>query len=184
MSKLPKATEVKVKARCKKVLERYTRKQTAKSHYLKRGNIVLMAASGMGNNQIARGLSITNNTVRKWRDRWAMMEPQLEIYSQGVNGKRPTDKQLLDKMLEILTDAPRPGRPAVISEAAKQQIKAMSCEKPEKYGLPVSVWSHQLLAKTVVGEQILPKISPRYVGVILKKANFVPTSLNTGSIPT
>lgn len=184
MSKLPKAKEVKISGREKKILRKYTQKITAKAHYKKRSQIVLMAGRGMRNNQIGRKLKIVNTTVRKWRNRWALAENELRIFVQGVNGKQPMDKQVLDKCLEILSDAPRPGRPVIISEVKKKQITTMACEKPEKYDLPVTHWTHKLLAQTVIKEKILDQISSRYVGIILKKTNSVPIKASTGFILT
>ena len=138
----------------------------------------------MGNNEISRKLNITNTTVRKWRNRWALSLNELTVFSQGVNETRPPDHKLLEKMLNVLSDAPRTGKPPVISEAAKQEITAMACQKPEDFNLPFAAWTHQLLARAVVQEKVLKTISPRYVGIILKKTNYSRIKVNTGSTQT
>jgi hypothetical protein len=171
MNGLPKATKVIITQKEKELLERYIQKRTAKKHYQQRATIILLASQDRGNNQISRRLRITNTTVRKWRNRWALATDTLKTFSKGVNGKKPTDKQCLDKMLEILSDAPRPGKPAVITQTQKKEIIAMACQKPKNYHLPFSRWTHKLLAQTIIEEKILSTISARYVGIILKKTS-------------
>jgi putative transposase len=182
MNKLPKAKKIVLQKKEKELLRRYVQKQTAQTHYKQRGEIILLANEGMGNNQIAKRLGIINTTVRKWRNRWASATDTLKTYSKGVNGIHPTNKQLLDKMLEIVTDAPRPGKPIIISQEAKKEIIAMACEKPKKYKLPMSTWTHKLLAQTIIKQEIIPNISARYVGIILKKTSSSHIRANTGSI--
>lgn len=64
-----------------------------------RARIILRAADGLNNAQIAREMALDVDTVRMWRQRWRAC--------QGVN---PADLNTEER----LTDAPRPGRPAVI----------------------------------------------------------------------
>jgi hypothetical protein len=171
MNRLPKATPITINRKHKELLKNYIHKRTAKRHYQERATIILLASQDRGNNQISRTLRITNTTVRKWRNRWALASDRLQIFSKGVNGTKPTNKQLLDAMLAMLSDAPRPGKPIVISQEAKEEITTLSCQKPKKYHLPFSKWTHKLLAETIIKEKIVPSISARYVGIILKKTN-------------
>ena len=62
-----------------------------------RGRIVLAAAQGRNNAQIAREFGITVETARHWRDRWLTLQPiSLD------------DLTIADR----LEDLPRPGTPA------------------------------------------------------------------------
>lgn len=80
-----------------------------------------------------------------------------------------SDKQLLDKMLEILSDIPRSGKPKQITLAQEQQIVALAREKPEDYGIPMTQWNREMLAHVAKTEGIVKTISPRYISDILKK---------------
>ncbi len=73
-------------------------------------------------------------------------------------------------MLDILRDLPRSGAPERIPLSEKQQLIALACEKPEDYGIPFTQWNREMLAKVAMAEGIVEKISPRYVGKLLKKA--------------
>jgi transposase len=94
---------------------------------VQRARIVLAAADGVSNAAIARQLSITANTVRTWRDRFAV---------HGIAG---------------LDDRPRPGRPAMYGPDVHLRIVAtVTSELPEAD----SVWSHRLLAEHLTGDGI------------------------------
>ena len=69
----------------------------------------------------------------------------------------------------VLSDAKRPGAPATFSEAQKQQIIAMAARKPEDEGVPVTNWSHEILAQAVVDKGIVQTISPAQIGRFLKE---------------
>lgn len=178
------ATQVELTVRQKAILEKKANKRTVSKHYEQRIKIILKANEGKGNNEIKRELGITNTTVRTWRNRWKTQYRTLLEFEAGTNNQGVTDRELLEKMLEILTDVPRQGRPCDISMAKKQEIIAMACKEPKDYGLPFTHWSHKLLAEAVVKENILEQISSRYIGVILKKTNCNHTNQNTGFIQT
>ncbi len=72
-----------------------------------RAQIVLMAAKGIGNNEIARRLRCERKTVRKWRDRFA---------------RRPK--------ITTLRDDERSGRPSTIPVSARCELLALACTRP------------------------------------------------------
>ena len=72
-------------------------------------------------------------------------------------------------MERLLADAERPASPATFTEEQKRQIIAMATRKPEEEGVPVTHWSHDLLAKTVVDKGIVQTISPAQIGRFLKE---------------
>jgi Winged helix-turn helix len=69
-------------------LERWARRRTTAQALALRAGIVLQAADGQSNTQIARSECVTRPTVGKWRHRF------------------------LEKRLDGLLDEPRPGRAA------------------------------------------------------------------------
>ncbi len=81
-------------------LERLVRRHTTPQQLALRAKIVLAAADGANNCQIARLLDVSLDMARRWRQRWLVLQPaSLE------------DLPIIDR----LTDAPRPGKPVHIT---------------------------------------------------------------------
>lgn len=131
--------------------------------------IILNGSRGMSNEACAKELSTDVKPIKKYRSRWLAAYPELLVFEQGLDDKKPSDTELLKRLLLVLMDAPRPGRKAIISIEQKQQIVALACEKPEDYGLPVTKWTHELLRQVAIKKGIVESISADYLGVILKK---------------
>jgi len=75
-------------------LEATTRKYTSAYYSVVRAKIVLLAAEGLGNDEIARRLDLPRQVVSKWRKRF---------FEEGLAG---------------LEDRPRHGRPRVFPPSA------------------------------------------------------------------
>ena len=86
-----------------------------------------------------------------------------------------SDYELLQEMLKSLNDLPRSGAPKRITLAQEQQIVALACEKPTDYGVEMTNWTLEMLAKEAIARCIIESISPRYVGEILKKVQVATT---------
>ena len=85
-----------------------------------RARIVLACAQGRSNTEVGERLSVTLQTVGKWRRRFV--------------GRR----------LDGLLDAPRPGQPRKITDAKVEQVLAMTLERRPK---EATHWSTRLMAK-------------------------------------
>ena len=127
-----------------------------------RARIVLAAAQGGSNAQIARELGINVDTVRLWRDRWAAL--------QGI------DLQTLS-LGERLQDAPRPGVVPKFTAEQRCQMAALACEAPAKAGRLISQWTGREIAEEMKVRGIVEQISPRHAARLLKKGD----SNRTGS---
>jgi transposase-like protein len=112
---------------------------TAQARMLLRARIVLAAAEGGSTAGIARDLGICEDTVRKWRRRYAL------------------------RRLGGLADAPRPGRPRRFSAVARAQVTAIACELPALRGMPLSRWSSSELACEAIEAGVVDEISPSTV---------------------
>ena len=86
-----------------------------------RSRIVLRAAEGQSNQQIASELELPEVTVSKWRRSFAW---------RGLDG---------------LQDAPRSGRPPKHDAAVWQKVQTLACQQPESQGR----WSVRTLARAV-----------------------------------
>jgi transposase len=98
---------------------------------VQRAWIVLAAADGQHNAEIARDLGLHVDTVRTWRSRFA---------TDAMKG---------------LTDRPRSGRPPVYPAKVVAQVKALACSLPAEHGVPLSRWSCQDLAREAVTRSIV-----------------------------
>jgi transposase len=91
-----------------------------------RAQIVLQAARGGSNAEIAEQLPVGVDTVRRWRRRFAT-----------AAGER----------LESLTDRPRSGRPPVHGPAVRAEAVALACALPAEKDVPLSRWSCPEIAR-------------------------------------
>jgi transposase len=146
-------------------LEALVRRHTTAQPIALRGRIVLAAAEGCNNAEIARACTVSVPTVRRWRERW--------IIFQGV----PLTDLAID---ERLTDISRPGRPIQISDAQVCQIVRMACEAPAHPGRPISEWTGREIADEAVGRQIVARISPRHAARLVKRGISSRTASATG----
>ena len=119
-----------------------------------RARIILAAAQGHSNRQIANALAINIDTVRLWRDRWARL--------QGI------DLEMLS-VAQRLRDAPRPGVTPKFTTEQRCQMAALACEAPSQAGRPISQWTGREIADELKERGIVVQISPRHATRLLKK---------------
>lgn len=158
-----------LRQRQKGLLEKHHARRSTAEYERARIAIVLGAFEGKSNLGLARDLNMNVKRVDRWRRRWIVSYQTLCEFERGPGGQGVSDLELLRKMLSLLKDAARPGAPKVITLEQEQQIRALACEKPSDYRIPVTHWTHELLSIAAKEQGIIEKISPRYVGVILKK---------------
>src|SRR5919202_2303809 len=135
-------------------LERLVRRHTTPQQLALRAQIVLAAADGANNCQIARQLDVSLDMVRRWRERWLALQPA-----------SAADLPLTDR----LTDAPRPGKPVRITAEQVAQIVALACDPPAGSQRPISQWTSRELAAEIEQRGIVPKISGRLAARLLKR---------------
>jgi hypothetical protein len=128
-----------------------------------RARIVLAAATGARNTQIAAQLEMDSKTVGLWRQRWAAAADRL--HASEAAGEA-TDLGLVIR--GVLAEAPRSGCPATFTAEQLCHLMAVACETPEASGRPITPWTPQELAAEVVQRGLVPRISPRTVGRFLK----------------
>ncbi|HEX4205765.1 MAG TPA: helix-turn-helix domain-containing protein [Ktedonobacteraceae bacterium] len=163
---MPKrATQVILSEKEQEELEQITKRHRSEQQQVLRARIVLAAAQGCSNAQVAHELAINVDTVRLWRDRWVGL--------QGI------DLETL-KVAERLQDAPRPGAPAKITAEQRCQIAAIACEAPNEAGRPISQWTGREIADELKARGIIEQISPRHASYLLKKGGCNRTASGIG----
>jgi transposase len=141
------------------------RRPTTPQQVALRARIVLAAAEGRNNAEIARAVGVDVETARRWRGRWLGLQP-VALADLGVE--------------ERLTDAPRSGAPARIGAEPICRIVALACEAPSASGRPISQWTGREVADEIVARGILPAISPRHAARLLKRGTSDRTASATG----
>lgn len=131
----PKAPAIGLSEREQQELERVVRRHSTPQQVVLRAQIVLAAAAGENNCQIARALRVSVDMVRLWRERWLALAG-LSLEDMAVT--------------ERLQDAPRSGRSARIGAEQVCQIVALACEAPSSSGRPLSQWSAQEIADEIM----------------------------------
>lgn len=109
----PKARAVKLSRSFATALRAVERGPTVEARTSKRARIVLLAAEGRSNGEIARIVGVTVKTVRKWRGRVAAR-----------------------KHVDALEDAPRSGRPPLIPLFIRCEVVQLACDRPDGCKVP------------------------------------------------
>lgn len=161
-------------------------KRTIQRHHLDRLNILIQAShqgGGQSNGHISRTQRVAYNTVKTWRRRWVEFYPFLQTYAIGPTAEGVSDSALMLKILSYLEDAPRSGAPKTFTLAQTQQIVALACRKPSDFDIEMTTWTHEMLAHVAIAQGIVARISPRYVGVLLKKKPLATAQIGVLAIP-
>jgi transposase len=103
-------------------LQRRVRAHTTPQRAAKRARVVLLAADGVPNRQIAAQMGMNQHTISHWRHRFEA------------------------ERLAGLEDRPRPGRPLVYGHDQRLRIVATVTQEPPD---PASHWSHSQLAQAL-----------------------------------
>jgi transposase len=141
------------------VLEEQASSRNAPHGQVVRARIVLLAAGGAANVDIARRVGVCVDVVSKWRKRFCL---------QGLAG---------------LKDRPRSGRPRTFDSAVVAGIKALACEPPEARSVPLSRWSSFELAAQAVTEGLVESISSSTVRRWLHAAAIKPWQYRSWIFP-
>jgi putative transposase len=130
-----------------------------------RARIVLAAAEGKNNAQVARQLGVSIDMVRLWRERWLALQPASWA-----------DLPVADR----LSDAPRPGAPRRITDEQVCRIVELACEAPQRSGRPISQWTGREIAEEIKGRGIVGEISGRHAARLLKRGICSRIAVDTG----
>jgi putative transposase len=150
----PKPPALDLSDAARQALDQLARRHTTPQQIALRARIVLAAADGANNCQIARQFGVGVEMARRWRERWLLLHPAT-----------------LDDLpvAERLTDAPRPGAPRQITAEQECQILALACEPPADSVRPMSQWTGREVADEIKQRGIVPQLSPRHAARLLKR---------------
>jgi transposase len=115
----PTAVELVLTDQEREQLQAWARRRTSAQALAQRARIVLAAAQGLTNSEIAARLSLSRGTAARWRSRFA------------------------EQRLDGLLDEPRPGRPRTVTDAQVEQVIVRTLETTPK---DATHWSTRSLA--------------------------------------
>jgi transposase len=119
---IPTAVAIELSDEERALLEGFTRRRTSAHGLAQRSRIVLAAADGLSNAQIAERVGVSRPTVTKWRNRFA------------------------ERRLDGLTDEPRPGRPRTITDEQVEEVVVRTLETKPKNA---THWSTRSMAQEI-----------------------------------
>ena len=161
----PKPPPVTLTAEERQGLELLVRGHQTGQQLALRARIILAAAAGGNNSQIARQLAVDVDTARLWRGRWLGL------------GAVPLEELSVAERLE---DAPRCGGPCRITAEQVCQLTALACEAPQASARPISQWTGRELADEAISRGIVDTISPRHAARLLKRGICSPIAAAIG----
>jgi putative transposase len=152
----PRPTRIRLTEAERQALELLVRGHTTAHQLVVRARIILAAAAGLNNAQIARDLRLSLDTPRLWRQRWLDTAP--------TDGTEPL------AAAARLSDRPRSGAPVQFTAEQMCQLIALACEVPAGSERPISHWSRREITAEALKRGIFAQISDRHVGRFLKRS--------------
>ena len=111
-------------------------------------------------------LNLTRKTISKWSKRWLNFSFKFSTITNECKMKK--------LILECLSDLNRSGRPSTYSPEEVARIFHLACTVPTSINIPLSHWNSRSLAKHLVDNKIIKKISHERVAFFLRKAQLQP----------
>jgi transposase len=163
------AAKVVISERQQKVLRKLSTATTLAKRLVQRATIILLAFSGLANQDIAIAVCLGRCQVGLWRRRWQ------DAFCNLIRIECSDDPPALRKAIEdLLADEPRPGCPGKFTAEQLTQLIALACEPPEKSGRPITHWTGKELAEEAIARGIVDSISPSQVNRYLREAELQP----------
>src|SRR6202162_4136559 len=163
-----KAAKIIVSERQQVLLKEFSKSRTVGQSVSQRGTIILLGFQGLFNEEIALRVGLNRQQVGLWRQRWRDAWNSLCVW------ECTEPHRLREAIVDILSDAPRPGAPATFTAEQVSQIVALACEPPKLSGRPIDHWTLRELRDEAITRQIVPGISVSQVGRFLQQAALPP----------
>ncbi len=143
------AAKVTISEKQSAILDEFSRSRSVPEGIKQRATIVLLAFQGQLNEEIAPQVGLNRQQVGVWRQRWRDAWDALCVWECSE------PRRLREAILELLSDAPRPGSPGRITAEQVVQIVALACETPALSDRPITRWTHRELRDEILKRKIL-----------------------------
>jgi transposase len=155
---MPKKWKVKLRSDQRKKLLRIVHAGKHKSREILYAHILLKAAKGWSDANIADAFATSTKTVQRTRQHFV---------EAGLHA--------------ALTEEPRPGQPTKLTSEQEILLIALACSMPPA---GFQRWTVRLLTSEAIARKIVPEIVPETARQILKKTNLSPGKSKIGVTPT
>jgi transposase len=162
------AAKIVVSERQQIVLKEFSKSRTVAKSLAQRANIILLGFQGVFNEEIAVQVGLNRQQVGIWRQRWRDAWDSLCVWECSE------PHRLREAIIDVLSDAPRPGTPATFTAEQVSLIVAVACESPKLSGRPINHWTLRELRDEAIARQIVAAISVSQVGRFLQQAAVQP----------
>lgn len=162
------AAKIRISEKQQIILQEFSRSRTVAKCVVQRSTIVLRGFQGLLNEAIALEVGLNRQQVGVWRQRWRDAWQSLCVWECN------DPHRLREAILDVLSDAPRPGAPARFTAEQVSRIVGLACEPPELSGRPINHWTVRELRDEVVQRKIVETISVAQVGRYLQPAAIQP----------
>ncbi len=150
------------------ILQELSRSRTVAQCVVQRSTIILRGFQGWLNGEIAVEVKLNRQQVGIWRQRWRETWESLCVWECNE------PQRLREAILDVLSDAPRPGAPPTFQADQVALIIGLACESPKLSGRPIHHWTLNELRDEVLARKIVNTISRAQVGRFLQQAALQP----------
>ena len=162
------AAKIRISEKQQLILQELSRSRTVGKGFVQRATVILLGFDGLLNEDIAAQVGLNRQQIGVWRRRWRDAWESLCVWECGE------PQRLREAILDLLSDAPRPGAPAKFTADQVAQIVAVACESPALSGRPINHWTTTELRAEVLARNIVATISRAQVGRFLQQAALQP----------
>src|SRR5450631_1686615 len=162
------AAKIVISERQQKLLEEFSKSRTIGTCIVQRATIILLGFAGMLNEDIALQVGLNRQQVGLWRQRWRDAWKALCVW------ECTEPHRLREAIVDVLSDAPRPGAPATFTAEQVSQIVALACESPKLSGRPIDHWTLRELRDEAIKRKIVTDISVSRISDFLRQAAVQP----------
>ena len=162
------AAKIRISEKQQIILQEMTRSRTFAACVVQRATIILLGFQGLLNEEIASQVGLNRQQVGVWRQRWRDAWESLCVWECNE------PHRLREAILDVFSDAPRPGAPAKFTAEQVARIIAVACESPKLSGRPINQWTVRELRDEVIVRKIVETISVAQVGRFLQQAALQP----------
>jgi hypothetical protein len=163
-----KAAKIIISERQQKLLEEFRKSRTLGKCLVQRATIIVLGFTGMLNEQIASRVGLNRTQVGIWRQRWREAWEALCVW------ECTEPHRLREAILDVLSDAPRPGTPATFTAEQVSQVVALACEPPKLSGRPIDHGTLRERRDEAIQRKIVTDISVSRIGCFLQQAAVQP----------
>jgi transposase len=162
------AAKIIISERQQKLLEEFSKSRMLGKCLVQRATVILLGFTGMWNEHIASRVGLNRTQVGIWRQRWRDAWEALCVW------ECTEPHRLREAILDVLSDAPRPGARATFTAEQVSQIVALACEPPKLSGRPINHWTLRELRDEAIQRKIVTDISASQIGRFLQQAAVQP----------